>query len=84
MNQPIKKIRVGQVACAIWKNETVVNGKSVALLKTSVERRYKDSNGDWKSSSSFGRNELLLVVHCLQKAFDAVVELEQQENKESQ
>ena len=84
MNQPIKKIRVGQVACAIWKNETVVNGKSVALLKASVERRYKDSSGDWKSSSSFGRNEILLAIQCLQKAFDAVVELEQQENKESQ
>ena len=35
---------------------------------------YKDKNGEWKSSQSFGRNEIPLVRYCLDKAFGAIIE----------
>ena len=44
------------------------------MLKATIERRYKDGNGEWKSSGSFSRNELPLAIHCLQKAFEAMLE----------
>ena len=43
-------------------------------MKATVERRYKDKNDTWKSSNSFGRNEIPLVIFCLQKAFAAIIE----------
>ena len=74
MAGPVTKFRAGQVSCAIWANEAVVNGNNMSLLKASVERRYKDASGEWKSSGSFGRNEIPLVMYCLQKAFEYIIE----------
>ncbi|KPK47207.1 MAG: hypothetical protein AMK72_08735 [Planctomycetes bacterium SM23_25] len=75
MNQPLKKFRAGQVSCALWENEvTTKDGRAVQMLKATVERRYKDKNGEWKSGSSFSRNEIPLVKWCLDKAFEAMIE----------
>ena len=75
MNKPLKKFRAGQVSCALWENEiTVEGGRSVQMLKATVERRYKDKNGEWKSSNSFSRNEIPLVKYCLDKALEAMIE----------
>ncbi len=75
--QPVKKFRAGQVACALWENEIVVQGTTKKVLKASVERRYTDKSGTWKSSGSFSRNEIPLAIYCLQKAFEAIVEEQQ-------
>ena len=72
-NKPYKKINAGTVSCALWENEAVVNGRTVTMLKASIERRYKDGD-EWKSSSSFSRNEIPLAIYCLQKAFDEIVD----------
>jgi len=74
MAGPLKKFRAGQVSCALWENEAQVNGRSVTMLKATVERRYKDKNDAWKSSNSFSRNEIPLAIYCLQKAFDTIIE----------
>jgi hypothetical protein len=42
-------------------------------LSATLERRYKDKNEQWKSSSSFGRNEIPLAIYCLEKAFAAMI-----------
>lgn len=42
-----------------------------------MERRYKDKDGNWKSSGSFGRNEIPLAIYVLGKAFGAIVGEEQ-------
>ncbi len=72
--KPTKKISAGSISCALWENEAVVDGRSVTMLKATIERRYKDKDGNWKSSNSYGRNEIPLVVYCLQKAFETMVE----------
>ncbi len=72
--KPKQKFSAGTISCALWENEATTDGRTVQLLKASVERRYKDKDGAWKSSGSFGRNEIPLVVYCLQKAYAAMVE----------
>ena len=73
--RPVAKFRAGQVSAAIWENEvTTKAGKKVTMLKATVERRYKDRDGQWKSSGSFSRNEIPLAVYCLQKSFEHIVE----------
>jgi hypothetical protein len=74
MVKPIAKFRAGQVSCALWENQATIDGRIVTVLKATIERRYRDAGGSWKSSNSFGRNEIPLAVHCLQKAFDHIVE----------
>ena len=74
--QPLAKFRAGQVSCALWENEINVNGAPKTVLKASIQRRYKDSEGNWKSSTSFSRNEIFLAIYCLEKAFDKIIQEE--------
>ena len=73
MSTPIKKMRAGQISCALWENEITVDGQQKTMLKATVERRYKDKNDVWKSSTSFSRTEIPLVIYCLEKAFEAML-----------
>jgi hypothetical protein len=73
--KPVQKIRAGQVSCALWENEmTLSGGRKIKALKATLDRRYKDSDGTWKSSGSFSRNEIPLALWCLQKAYDHMIE----------
>jgi len=82
---PIKKFRAGTISCALWENDIpTANGGKVPMLKATVERRYKDKDGNWKSSGSFSRNEIPLAVYCLIKAFAAMVEESSREEEVSE
>jgi hypothetical protein len=72
--KPVARFRAGQVGCALWENEIVVGGKRQKVVKASVDRRYQDRDGSWKSSQSFSRNEIPLVIYVLQKAFENMIE----------
>jgi len=80
MAKPVAKFRAGQVSAAIWENEVSVNGRKVTMLKATVERRYKDKDGQWKSSNSFSRNEIPLAVYCLQKSFEKIIGTQQEDD----
>jgi len=73
---PVAKFRAGQVSSALWENQIQVKGAAVTILKATVQRRYKDRDGNWQSSSSFSRNEIPLAIHCLQKAFEKIIEMQ--------
>jgi hypothetical protein len=72
-SNPVQKIRAGAISCAIWRNNVNVAGRTVPMLKASVERRYQASDGVWKSSGSFTRNEIPLAIFCLQQAFELMI-----------
>jgi len=71
---PIAKFKAGQVSSALWENQIQVKGQTINILKATVQRRYKDQDGNWQSSGSFSRNEIPLAIYCLQKAFDKIIE----------
>ena len=71
---PIAKFQAGQVSAALWENQVEIKGRTVTLLKATVQRRYKDRDGKWQSSGSFGRNEIPMAIYCLQKAFEKIIE----------
>ena len=60
----------------------MVAGRKTVMLKASVERRFKDSTGTWKSSSSFSRNEIPLAIYCLGRAFEKIIAEEQSAGEE--
>jgi len=55
--KPVHEIRLGRVKAAIWANET----EQGLRHNVTITRIYKDGN-DWKTSHSFGRDELPLVL----------------------
>ncbi len=74
MAKPVKKIMAGTVTCSLWENEITIEGQSRMVLKATLERRYRDRHGEWQSSNSYSRNEIPLAVFALQKAFEAMLE----------
>ncbi len=73
---PIAKFKTGQVSSAVWENQIDIRGKTVTILKASVQRRYKDKEGNWQSTTSFSRNEIPLAIYCLRKAFEKIIEMQ--------
>lgn len=62
-NRPVQEIRMGRVKAAIWENETQ-NGPRFSVT---VQRIYKDGE-EWKTSDSFGRDDLPLLAKVLDRA----------------
>jgi hypothetical protein len=71
--KPVAKFSAGGVSAALWENEINVGGSAKTILKASINRRYKDSSGQWKSSTSFSRNEVPLAILALLKAYEKMV-----------
>lgn len=58
-NRPVRVIRLGRIRAAIWVNQTD-NG---SVYNTTFERLYKpEGEEQWKSSESFGTNDLLMLA----------------------
>ena len=54
--KPISEVRLGHIKAAVWKNET----ESGVRYNVTFSRLYKDGD-QWKSTDSFGRDDLLLL-----------------------
>ena len=52
---PVHEVRIGRIKAVVWP---VDGGR---FLSTTISRIYKDG-ATWKESSSFGRDDLLLVA----------------------
>jgi hypothetical protein len=77
--KPVAKFKAGQISTALWENEISVNGGKTTVLKATIQRRYKDNQGNWKSSGSFSRNEIPLAIYCLEKAFEKMISANDEE-----
>ena len=76
---PVARWKAGQVSAALWENEVHTSRGPVKMLKVTVQRRYKNSEGQWLNSSSFGRNEIPLAIYCLERAFEKIIEQQNEE-----
>ena len=66
--KPVHEIRLGRIKVAIWENETE-NG---SRHNVSISRLYKDGD-QWKDSTSFGRDDLLLVAKIADLAHSWII-----------
>ena len=58
-NKPVHEVRLGRIRAAIWENQTESNGTRHNVV---FSRLYKDDENQWRDSTSFGRDDLLLVA----------------------
>ncbi len=76
--KPISEVRIGRIKAAIWPNET--EGRT--RHNVTFSRLYK--NGDqWKSTQSFGRNDLLLLAKVADQVHSRIFELQQEEGPQA-
>ena len=56
--KPVNEVRFGAIKAAIWKNDTTGGVR----YNVTFSRIYKDKEDDqWKSTDSFGRDDLLVL-----------------------
>jgi hypothetical protein len=71
--RPVEEVRIGSVKAAIWKNDTD-NG---TRYNVTFQRIYRDDDNRWRSTDSFGRDELLVLAKVADEAHDRIVALSQ-------
>lgn len=64
-NKPVHTVRHGAISASIWRQET----EKGSLFNVTFQRAYKDGES-WKNSTSFGRNNLLVVSLIAARAFE--------------
>lgn len=81
-NKPIARFRAGSLTAALWANKVNFSQGNRSLLKVTVERRYRDAQSKWHTTSSFTRNEVPLAIHLLYHAFGDMVRRETEADKD--
>jgi hypothetical protein len=68
-DRPAHEVRLGSVKATVWKNES----ERGSHFNTTVSRIYRD--GDiWKTSDSFGRDDLLPLAKAIDQAHSWICE----------
>lgn len=59
-NQPAYKVKLGLITATVWKNDV--------FYSVDIARSYKNSEGNWNSTSSYAHSDLLNVAKCAERA----------------
>jgi hypothetical protein len=73
-NGPEKKFKAGAVTATVWKNDRQrATGETFSYHTISLDRRYKDQAGKWKTASSLRLQDLPKAALVLQEAYRYLV-----------
>ena len=75
--KPVDEIRIGRVKATIWRNGTDEQPRH----NVTFGRLYKEAD-QWKTTQSFGRNDLLVLAKVADLAHTRIFALPQEEEPE--
>jgi hypothetical protein len=75
--KPVHEVRLGTIKAAIWANDTQVGVRH----NVTFSRLYKDGES-WKTSDSFGRDDLLVLAKVADQAHTWICQIGQNGNSE--
>ena len=78
--RPTATVRIGAVKAAIWQNQAGDRTR----YNVTFSKSYRDADGQWKTTLSFGRNDLLVLSKVADQAHSRIVDLEQGEEAAEQ
>jgi hypothetical protein len=82
-NKPEKHIKFGGVRVSIWKDvRKNAGGGAFESRSVTLDRAYKDGNGQWQNTGSLRENDVPKAVAALQKAFEYMNERNDNEEGE--
>jgi hypothetical protein len=79
--KPVEVFRMRGVSASVYANK--VKDRSLPLYKVSIKRTYK-KDGEFKSVTSLGRDDLPIAALLLKKAWTRVLELEDEHWKDAE
>ena len=79
--QPEKTWRHGACSASIFTNEVMMNGRKVPVQKVSIQRTFRDKNGKFSSTSSYGANDLPKLILVAIKAYEHLTSREKEDQE---
>jgi hypothetical protein len=76
--KPVHEVRIGSVKAAIWRNNTPQGVR----FNVTFARLYKDGD-DWKTTDSFGRDDLLVLAKVADRAHSWIHDEGQEEAEDN-
>jgi hypothetical protein len=73
--KPVKVFRVRGISASVFQNQSTAEGRDAVFYKVALQRTYKDGN-EFKTTSSFGRDDLPVARHVLQQAWEFILSAE--------
>ena len=80
-SKPVTVFRARGVSASVFANQAETKRGDVTFHKISLQRTYKDGD-DWKTTTSFGRDDLPVAAHLLQQAWEYILDAEAGRSKE--
>lgn len=77
--QPVHTLRLKNVRAAVWSNRTEAGA---TYLNVTFSRSYRDQEGSWHTTESFGRDDLLLLAKVADQVHSWIWEQIQQNGGE--
>jgi hypothetical protein len=68
---PIAKLRLGLINANIWERST----DNSVFYSVSFERRYKDSKGEWHSTTSYNPDDLLVLAKLADQVHSEIAKI---------
>ena len=68
--KPVEEVRIGRVKATVWRNGTDEQPR----YNVTFSRLYKESD-QWKSTQSFGRNDLLVLAKVADLVHTRILQL---------
>lgn len=69
---PVAKIRVGLITASIWER----TGDNGTFHNVTFDRRYRDKEGNWKSTASYNADDVLALAKAADLAHTKILELQ--------
>lgn len=81
--QPKFKFRAGGMSVSSWQNKGKKGDREFTFNTFSLQRSYKDKDGNWQNPSlSLRMNDLPKTILCLNKAFENALNSDVEEESE--
>lgn len=81
---PIAKVRAGSMSVSVWNNTGKKGDQEFTFQTVSLQRSYKDAEGEWQNPSlSLRVTDLPKAILALQKAYETCVLSNQDEDVEA-
>ena len=69
--RPVQRFAVGDIQVAVWANHGYSGG---VVHRATVNRRYRQRDGTWRSSGSFAKSDLPNLIAALEQACEQMLE----------
>lgn len=80
-NKPVQVFRLRGLSASIFENHAKSANRDVTFHKVSVQRTYREGD-QWKTTTSFGRDDLPTIQLLLQRAWEFILDTEAGRGKE--